>query len=163
MLLTGQHNRHLPDAPSTYYEALQYYTNSFPVSSQPLLVLYTSSFCAFLVASHLDGLCSVWVWFLGVLHSCTLSLHWEMPNPLPLRNVHSRENIGFQRNTVLRSRPVHSLHFRSGPLLWSSRTNVRLSLCLCLIWQHFDLKKCPGGYLGLFLFLYIFFFSHNRN
>lgn len=78
-----------------------------------------------------------------------------MPNPLPLRNVHGRKDIGFQKNTAQRPRPVHSLGFRSRALLWSSPTNTRSELVpvsdLTMFWFE-ETRQC---------FLW-FFFSFMR-
>lgn len=158
MFLTGQHISHLPEASSTHSEALQYLYKQFclQLCSQPSMVLYTFSFFAFVVAPHLGGLCSAWVRFLGVLCSCTLLLHWEMPNPLLLRNVHGRKDSGFEKNIAWRSRPVHSLRFRSGALLWSHPTNVRSELVpvsdLTMFWFE-ETRQCFFD----FFFIYFFF------
>lgn len=148
----GQQSSLLPEAPSTHSEALESLQKNFsPALNIHFKLLPSVPF----LLPPISVVCSAWMWFLGVLHSCTLLVHWEMPNSLPLNNAHSRNDIGFQKTpTVQRFRPVHSLPFSSGVLLWSSLTNVRSELVPVSDLTVFGLKK------HAFYFKYFF---HEKN
>lgn len=160
----GRQSSHLP--PSTHSEALLSLQKIFPPALSIHFTLLPS--VPFLLPPILV-VCSARVWFLGVLHSCTLLLHWEMPYPLPLTNVHCGNDIGFQKKkkqpTAWRFRPAHSLPFSSGVLLWSSLTNVRSERVpvsdltvfwfeeTCLLyffsWEKLNLRGLRGNILSI--------------
>lgn len=147
----GRQSSHLP--PSTHSEALLSLQKIFPPALSIHFTLLPS--VPFLLPPILV-VCSARVWFLGVLHSCTLLLHWEMPYPLPLTNVHCGNDIGFKKK---KNNPQHGDSDLLIPCLLvlgfcfdlASQT-LGLNVCQCLIWQCFGLKKHA---------FYIFF--HEKN